>query len=74
MSDLLGCPAEHDMHWNIWTGEFVAGITEYNSELTGYDKRLADLHPNIFHYGGNAHYIKFTFVPKMGWGIWRANP
>ena len=64
---LLGFSDHHDRLWIIKTPDFEAAITDYNWELTGYDRRLHDLDPEVFHYGGNAYYITGAYAQSLGW-------
>ena len=66
---LHGFGFDYDRLYIIHTKDFVAGMTEYNDELTGYDLRLNKMYPDIFHYGGNAYYILAHFIKKMGWTV-----
>jgi hypothetical protein len=67
--NLLGCSYQQDRLYLLHTPDFVAGITEYNDELTGYDPRLVKLDPKIFQYGGNAYYITTHYAPAKGWRV-----
>lgn len=66
---LLGFHLSHDRFWMIHTPEFSGVIAEYNDELTGYDPKLAELMPHVFHYGGNAYYILGTLCKERGWKV-----
>jgi hypothetical protein len=69
VSELEGFHLSHDRHWVIDTPEFSGAITDYNWELTGYDKKLVEAFPDVFRYGGNAYYIIYTWVPRMGFSV-----
>jgi len=68
-----GITDERDRHWTIvgyrldyetgLTEPFVGGMTDYNWEITGSTKNVAEW----CRYGGNAHYWLKRF---QGWG-WR---
>lgn len=60
---------DEDRLWLLHTPEFTAAITEYNNELTGFDPRLNELDPKIFHYGGNAYYITGSYAREKGWRV-----
>ena len=64
---LHGISENNDRLWVLHTPDGDFAITEYNDELTGYDPRLAEIDPKIFHYGGNAYYIIGTYCDNMGW-------
>ena len=70
MSDLVGFSWETDAHWILDTGEFIVEIAEYNQELTGFDLKLHELDPHVFHYGGNAYYILGQYAREKGWRVW----
>lgn len=56
--DLFGFSFDKDRLWRIEGVNFVAGLTEYNDELTGYAPILAGVFgKKIVHYGGNAYYL-----------------
>lgn len=65
---MKGFSFAQDRLWLIHTPDFVAGITEYNDELTGFDPRLQKL-DEAFHYGGNAYYILGRLAQAKGWKI-----
>lgn len=48
----------HDRLWRIEGPNFVAGLTEYNNELTGYAPILTGVFgKNVVRYGGNAYFV-----------------
>ena len=68
MSKLGGFPLSNDAHWMISTPEADVGIlTEYNSEITGFERRVHEIAPSVIHYGGNAYYVLYTLLPKLGY-------
>lgn len=67
--NLHGFSFDQDRLWLIHTPDFIGAITEYNDELTGFDSRLAEIDPEIFHYGGNAYYITGAYCPQRGWSV-----
>ncbi len=68
MSELGGFPLSNDAHWMISTPEADVGIlTEYNSEITGFERRVHEIAPSVIHYGGNAYYVLYTLLPKLGY-------
>lgn len=71
-ASLHGYSFPQDARWTIHTPEFSADITEYNSELTGYDPRLRELDA-AFQYSGNAYYILHKLCPARGWKVERVN-
>lgn len=66
---LYGYSMDADRLWLIHTPDFVGAITEYNNELTGYDPRLGEIDPHVFHYGGNAYYIMGRYAKEKGWKV-----
>lgn len=66
---MLGLPHSNDRLWSITTTSGKYQLSDYNDEITGYDKELQELAPNDIHYGGNAYYILFTLAPKKGWKV-----
>lgn len=66
---LHGVSSENDRLRLLHTPHFVGAITDYNDELTGYDPRLRELDPKVFHYGGNAYYITGQYAREKGWRI-----
>lgn len=66
-NNLCGVSENNDRLWILHTPEGPLAITEYNNELTGYDPRLVDIDPKIFHYGGNAYYIVGEYCRNKGW-------
>lgn len=66
---LSGFTSDKDRLWLIHTSEFSAPITEYNDELTGFDPRLHELDPKVFHYGGNAYYITGQYAREKGYTV-----
>lgn len=66
---LHGFSTDNDRLWLLHTPDFVAAITEYNDELTGYDPRLNKLDSKIFRLGGNAYYITGTYANQRGWRV-----
>lgn len=68
-ANMKGFSFDQDRLWLIHTSNFVAGITEYNDELTGFDPRLHELAPEIIRYGGNAYYILGAFAQAKGWRV-----
>lgn len=66
---LVGFPDDHDRLWLLRTPEFTGAISEYNSELTGYDPRFGDIDPKVFRYGGNAYYITGQYAAERGWHV-----
>ena len=71
LTGLIGWADSHDRAWWIHTPNFKAKITDYNWELTGYDPRLSEIDPEIFHYGGNAYYITGSYAESKGWTVER---
>jgi hypothetical protein len=56
--NLHGFFDDKDRLWRITGPNFVAGLTEYNDELTGYAPILAGVFgAKVIHYGGNAYFI-----------------
>ena len=56
--DLFGGSFDQDRLWRIEGPNFIAGLTEYNDELTGFAPILRGVFGrDIVHYGGNAYYI-----------------
>ena len=66
---LVGYHLDQDRLWVIHTPEFSAGITEYNSELTGFDPRFAEIDSKTFCYGGNAYYITGQYCREKKWKV-----
>jgi hypothetical protein len=64
---LIGWSDPNDRLWILGTPDFEAAITDYNWELTGYDKRLHELDPEVFHYSGNVYYITGAYARSRGW-------
>ena len=53
---LLGIPFSSDRLWRITGPNFVAWLTEYNDELTGFAPILQGVFGRqVVHYGGNAY-------------------
>lgn len=46
-----------DRLWSIAGPNFVAGLTEYNDEITGFAPILRGVFGKDVHYGGNAYFI-----------------
>lgn len=67
--NIVGLPMPNDRKWLIKTPNFEAEICEYNSELTGFDYRLSELDPEVFHYGGNAYYILGRYAREKGYTV-----
>ncbi len=67
--NLIGFPMSGDRIWILHTPNFDAFITEYNWEITGVDKKLHDLDPDLFHYGSNAYYITGQYISEKGWTV-----
>ena len=66
--NLVGISDDHDRLWLLTCPDGVVyAITEYNDELTGYDPRLGEIDPKIFHYGGNAYYIAGQYAASRNW-------
>lgn len=66
---LVGSPDNHDRLWRITGPNFVAGLTEYNDELTGYSPVLVGVFgETVVHYGGNAYYI-LKVARKRGYKV-----
>ncbi len=56
--ELQGYHLSNDRLWRIEGPNFVAALTEYNDELTGFAPILQGVFgKNVVHYGGNAYYI-----------------
>lgn len=66
---LVGVSEDNDRLWLVHTPDDAYAITEYNWELTGFDPKLGQLDPKIFHYGGNAYYITGTYAEQKGWRV-----
>jgi hypothetical protein len=55
---LYGGSFDQDSLWSVTGPNFVAGLTEYNDELTGFAPILRGVFgKDVVHYGGNAYYI-----------------
>lgn len=68
---LIGYSGPEDRLWIIGTADFEAALTDYNWEITGYDKRLHQLFPDIIRYSGNAYYVTGAFASQNGWVVTR---
>ena len=53
-----------DRLWRITTPDFVAGVCEYNGEVTGATKELRE---EVF-YSANMHYWHLVFE-RRGWQV-----
>lgn len=66
--ELGGYSMDNDARWMISTPEGDVGIlTEYNSEITGFERRVHEIDPRTIHYGGNWYYVRHTLLPKLGY-------
>lgn len=55
---LHGISDVNDRLWRISNHTFVAGLTEYNYEITGFAPILKKIFSEkVIHYGGNAYYV-----------------
>ena len=58
--------------YEIATGiRFLDHMLELFAKHGGFDLKLHELDPSVFHYGGNAYYILGQYAYKKGWRVWR---
>jgi hypothetical protein len=70
---MFGLSFSKDRKWLIGVNGKWYELRDYNDEITGYDKELHKLAPDIIHYGGNAYYATGKFAEKMGWQVMEIN-